>query len=145
VEARIDRGSTRPSVHKYCLSKRKYVSIKAKRGVDNGLVFALLLYGAEHCCLRLCEDGADASSIPPSRCMRTICRLNLHRTLLDRLGIQTIETYLARRQLRWLGHVRWMLTRHACRRGDLQSGSHRRPMGHRAHLWAATGTNDTCS
>ena len=25
--------------------------------------------------------------------------------LLDRLGLQTMDTYLARRQLQWLGHV----------------------------------------
>jgi hypothetical protein len=25
--------------------------------------------------------------------------------LIDRLGLQTIETYLAQRQLQWLGHV----------------------------------------
>jgi hypothetical protein len=43
-----------------------------------------------------------------------MCRLNLWHarhnhvktsTLATRLGIQTIETHIARRQMRWLGHV----------------------------------------
>jgi hypothetical protein len=47
-------------------------------------------------------------------CMRSMCRLNLWHTrhnhvktstLATRLGIQTIETCIARRQMRWLGHV----------------------------------------
>jgi hypothetical protein len=31
--------------------KRKDVSLEAKRGVYSGLVLAILLSGAEHCCL----------------------------------------------------------------------------------------------
>jgi hypothetical protein len=51
------------------------------------------------------------------RCMRSMCRLSLWHTrhnhvktstLATGLGIQTIGTYIARRQLRWPGHVRRM-------------------------------------
>ena len=49
-----------------------------------------------------------------ARCVRSMCRMSrkhtwLHRIstgeLEQRLGLDTIDTYLKRRQLRWLGHV----------------------------------------
>ena len=49
-----------------------------------------------------------------ARCVRSMCRVSrkhtwLHRIstgeLEQRLGLDTIDTYLKRRQLRWLGHV----------------------------------------
>ena len=51
VEARIDKASKAFGALKHCLFKSKDVSIEAKRGVYNGLVLAILLFGAEHWCL----------------------------------------------------------------------------------------------
>ena len=112
VEARIDKASKAFGALKHCLFKRKGVSIEAKRGVYNGLVLAILLFGAEHWCLT--AKMVQMLRAFHHRSVRTMCRITLYHTrrnhvrtstLLKRLGIQTIETYIARRQLRWLGHV----------------------------------------
>jgi hypothetical protein len=69
---------------------------------------------AEHWCLT--AKMARVLRAFHHRCMRSMCRLNLWHTrhnhvnaktstLATRLGIQTIETYIARRQVRWPGHV----------------------------------------
>jgi hypothetical protein len=81
---------------------RKDVSIEAKRGVYNGLVLDILLFGAEHRCLT--AKMVQVLRAFHHRSVRTMCRLNLRYTrhnhvrtdtLLRRLGIQTIETYLS--------------------------------------------------
>jgi hypothetical protein len=117
VEARIDKASRVFGALKHCLFTRKDVSIEAKRGVYSGLVLAMLFFGAEHWCLT--TKMVRMLRAFHHRPMRTMCRLNLHhtrhnhvraRTLLNRLGIQTIDTYITRRQLRWLGHVWWTPT-----------------------------------
>jgi hypothetical protein len=85
---------------------------QALRSVYCGLVIAILLYGAEHWCLT--AKMRRVLRAFHHRCMRSMCRLSLWHTrhnhvktstLATRLDIQTIETYIARRQMRWLGHV----------------------------------------
>ena len=73
---------------------------------------AILLYGSEHWCLT--ESMYRKLRVFHARCVRTICRVNLqhvrlHRIstaeLLVRTGLNSIDVYITRRQLRWLGHV----------------------------------------
>jgi len=112
VEERISKASQAFGALKHCLFRRRDVATEVKRSVYCGLILAILLYGAEHWCLT--AKMIRVLRAFHHRCMRSMCRLSLWHTrhnhvktstLATRLGIQTIETYIARRQMRWLGHV----------------------------------------
>ena len=73
------------------------------------------IYGCESWCLKetLCNELRKFHA----RCVRTMNRTNLHHTwihhistknLVKELGLDSMNSYIARRQLRWLGHVRRM-------------------------------------
>ena len=90
----------------------QYFLYKAKKFVYECIILAILLYGAEHWCLT--ESLFRKLRVFHARCVRAMCRVNrLHtrvyriRTsdLLNRLSLQSIDLYVNRRQLRWLGHV----------------------------------------
>jgi len=95
-----------------CLFSRKDVTYEGKRKVYEGLVLAILFYSSECWCLR--ESELQELHSFHQDCVRTMCRISMwhveqysitNQELLDRLGLQTMDTYLARRQLQWLGHV----------------------------------------
>jgi hypothetical protein len=97
-----------------CLFSRRGrdVTYEGKRKVYEGLVLAIFLCSSECWCLR--ESEVQELQSFHHDCVRTMCRISMwhveqhsitNRELLGRLGLQTMDTYLARRQLQWLGHV----------------------------------------
>jgi hypothetical protein len=79
------------------------------------LILAILLYGAES--WSTTEVMLQRLRVFHARCVRGMCRVSRKHTwahrlstseLERRLGLKSIDTYLARRRLGWLGHVRRM-------------------------------------
>ena len=112
VEARINSASQAFGSLRKCLFTSTKISFNVKKTVYEGLILAILLYGAGHWCLT--EKLFSRLRIFHSRCVRAMCRVSrLHtrthhiRTsdLLERVGLLPIDAYITRRQLRWLGHV----------------------------------------
>ena len=75
----------------------------------------VLLYGSESWVLT--EEPWGKLRVFHAQCVRGMCRVNRWHTrkykistrvLLDRLGLESIDTYAARRQLGWLGEARRM-------------------------------------
>ena len=88
------------------------ISMKVKKMVYIVLVLTILLYGSE--CWSLTEKLYNRLRAFHFRCVRSMCRVTRLHTrryhisnadLLRRTGLQTIDVYLSRRQLRWAGHV----------------------------------------
>jgi hypothetical protein len=95
-----------------CLFRSDNISISAKRSVYEGLVLAILLYGSE--CWVLTEALRQRLHVFHAQCLRTMCRVTRlkvweesisTKALADEMGIKPIDTYIYRRQARWLGHV----------------------------------------
>ena len=83
-----------------------------KGRVYKSVILPILLYGAECWCLT--EKLLHQLRTFHNRCVRSMCRVNLYHTrvwhvstqeLLTRLGLEPIDTYVCREQLRWAGHV----------------------------------------
>ena len=79
------------------------------------LILGILLYGAES--WRVTEVMLQRLRVFHARCVRAMSRVSRkhtwkHRvstaTLERQLGLDSIDKYVTRRQLRWLGHVRRM-------------------------------------
>ena len=75
-------------------------------------MLAILLFGSESWCLP--ETLLQQVRTLHARCARTMCRVTRKHTwkhhistedLTRRLGLDTADFYVARRQLGWLGHV----------------------------------------
>jgi len=100
------------STIKVLFFQSRHVKRDAKRAVYKRLILSICLYGCESWCLKetLYTDLRQFHA----RCVRTMSRTNLHHTWTHRistknlekeLGLDSMNTYIARRQLRWLGHV----------------------------------------
>ena len=115
VDSRIASTGKAFGALRGCLFASTHIIIAAKRTVYETLILNILLYGGESWSAtaamrqRLCVFHA--------RCVRGMCRVSRKHTwahhlstaeLERRLGVDSIDTYLHRRQLRWLGHVRRM-------------------------------------
>ena len=83
--------------------------------VYRSLVLPIPLYGSECWCIT--EVMLRKVRNFHHNCVRIMCRVNRLHTyfyhistaeLLERLNLDSIETYLCRQQLRWTGHVRRM-------------------------------------
>ena len=112
VDARINAASHAFGALRQCLFTSTEVSLCAKKVVYVGLILSILLYGSETWCLT--EKLFNKLRVFHARCVRTMCRVTrlhtrLHRIrtldLLKRLNVLSIDEYINRRQLRWLGHV----------------------------------------
>ena len=95
-----------------CLFRQRKISLRAKSVVYVGLVLSILLYGSETWCLT--ERLLHQLRLFHARCARSMCRLNLWHTrkhhistvhLLQRIGLKSIDYYVTKRQLKWVGHV----------------------------------------
>jgi len=115
VEARIRQANGASGSLLKCVFKRKDVTKEAKVAVYNSLILSVLLYGCES--WSLTQRLRDKLRSFHRRCVRSMCRISMwhvqhyHITAQDlehRLGVRSFETYLVRRRLRWLGHVRRM-------------------------------------
>ena len=100
------------------------------------LILAILLYGAES--WSVTEAMRRRLRVFHARCVRAMCRVSRKHTwdhrittaaLERRLGLDPIDTYLSRRQLRWLGHVRRMDYERLPRRMLSSWVPHPRPCG----------------
>ena len=90
--------------------------VRSQEGrVREALILSILLYGCECWCLT--EVLLQRLRVFHAQCLRAMCRVarkhswEHHITsveLMQRLGLDGIDFYVARRQLRWLGHVRRM-------------------------------------
>ena len=89
-----------------CLFSSTKVSFEAKKAVYEGLVLAILLYGADSWCLT--EEMFHQLRLFHARCVRAMCRVNRRHTrlhhistveLLNRMRLLTIDTYVTKRQL----------------------------------------------
>jgi hypothetical protein len=88
---------------------------EAKVAVYNSLVLSILLFGCES--WSLTQRLRNKLRTFHRGCVRDMCRLNMWHVqqyritaqdLEKRLCIRSFETYLVRRRLRWLRHVRRM-------------------------------------
>ena len=88
------------------------VDLRVKGRIYNALVLSILLYGSEALCLR--EDLFNQLRSFHNRCVRSMCRITMAHTmkqyitsksLFERLGVGSFDSYYNRRLLRWAGHV----------------------------------------
>ena len=154
VEARIDKASKAFGALKHCLFKSKDVSIEAKRGVYNGLVLAILLFGAEHWCLT--AKMVRMLRAFHHRSVRTMCRLTLYHTRRNHVRTSTLLKRLARhpdhRDLHrtTTAAVAWACVADADGTRAKAAANSLAPTEAtsgpaRAHLWAHSGAYDTGS
>ena len=112
VVSRINAASHAFGALRQCIFTSTNISFPAKKMVYEGLILAILLYGLETWCLT--EFLFGKLRVFLARCVRAMCRVNRLHTrrfkirsidLLKRVGLSTIDSYVTRRQLRWVGHV----------------------------------------
>ena len=112
VENRIDKAGAAFGALRKPLFSSTSISFKAKSLVYTLLILAILLYGAESWCLT--EKLYNKLRCFQARCIRAMCRVNRWHTfqqrissteLRTRVGIDSMDSYVTRRQLRWAGHV----------------------------------------
>ena len=98
-----------------CLQLDGIVTLEAKRAVYEWLVLSIGIFGCECWCLT--EVLRRRLRCFHAQCMRGMCRVTRKHTwdhhistqeLAQRLGLESIDMYVARRQARWAGHVRRM-------------------------------------
>ena len=96
---------------KFC-SKTKNISLEAKRAAYVTCVLSILLYGCE-CWANTAEIRRKLTSFH-NRCARTMVGINMWHVknqkiktevTLEKLGLRSLEIYMTRRRLRWVGHV----------------------------------------
>ena len=112
VKNRIEAAGNAFGSLRHCIFASTNLTFDAKRVVYESLILTILLYGAETWCLT--ESTFHQLRLFHARCVRTMCRVNrlhtrVHRistaSLLGRLGLQSIDIYVTKKQLRWAGHV----------------------------------------
>ena len=112
VDARIKKASAAFGALRDCLFSSKTVSNRAKCVVYVGLVLAILLHGSECWCLT--EVLFNRLRSFHARCVRAMCRVTRKHvwkhhirttTLLRRISLESIDSIVSQRQLRWTGHV----------------------------------------
>jgi hypothetical protein len=112
VDARIGAATKAFGMLRKGVFSSQAVSSGAKHIVYLVVVMSILLYGSECWCLT--EASMDKLRCFHARCVRSMNRVTLkhcfnHRistaSLLDKMNLESIDTYVKCRQLRWLGHV----------------------------------------
>ena len=112
VEKRIAAAAQAFGALRKCVFKNSAITKRVKAVVYMVLVLTVLLYGCEAWALttRLWQRLRSFHE----RCVRVIAGVNMWHVeayritsaeYLERAGINCIETYVHRRQLRWIGHV----------------------------------------
>ena len=112
VDSRIEAAGKAFGALSACLFRQTAVTAAAKCTVYKVEILAILLYGCE--CWLVTAEALRRLRCFHARCIRVMCgtsrvdtwRQRLSTTALEqRLGLEPIDTYVYRRQLRWLGHV----------------------------------------
>jgi hypothetical protein len=98
-----------------CVFKSTSVTHEAKRRVYEGLILAILLYASE--CWLVTEQMRSKLRAFHAQCLRTMSSVKRLRMwsehistweLQQDVGLDSMDNYLDRRRLRWLGHMRRM-------------------------------------
>ena len=136
VDYRIETAGKAFGALRSCLFASTFVSAAAKRVVYEGIILLILLYGSESWCLF--EVLLQRLRVFHAQCLRAMCRVTRKHTwdlhistqeLGQRLGLDSIDMYVSRRQLRWLGHVSRMDYSRLPRRMLSSWVAHARPRG----------------
>ena len=112
VDSRIVTAGKAFGALRGCIFSSTSVSHQAKKAVYEAVVLALLLFGCESWSLP--QILMQHMRVFHAQCLRAMLRISRVHTwqhsistqqLQHDLGLESIDTYVARRQLRWLGHV----------------------------------------
>ena len=112
IEKRIETASKMFGALCECIFSKIQVSYQAKRTAFVSIIIPTLLYGAETWAIS--SGSLRKLQSFHNRCVRRMCRVNLWKTrefhlktetLLDRLGVRSLNFYLHRRIIKWVGHV----------------------------------------
>ena len=112
VDSRVAAASRAFGALRVCVFASGSVTRAAKRITYERLVLAILLYGCECWCLT--EELYDRLRVFHAQCVRVMSRVTRKHTwthhisthtLSQELGLDLIDDYVTRRQLRWAGHV----------------------------------------
>ena len=108
VDRRIQKASNAFGMIRNSLFSSSKIKLRVKAKVYQTFILPILLYGVECWCLT--EKLVNKLRSFHRRCVRSICHVTLRdhkRTsdLLDKLSLESIDTYICRQQLRWAGHV----------------------------------------
>ena len=115
VDARLDAATEAFGMLRKGIFASKAVSTAAKHFVYLAVVMSILLYGSE--CWSLTEAMMHKLRCFHARCARSMNRIILKQcyehsistdSLLSKFQLESVDTYVKCRQLRWLGHVRRM-------------------------------------
>ena len=148
VEARISQANGAFASLKI-LFKNKNISLEAKRAAYVTCVLSILLYGCE-CWANTAEIRRKLTSFH-NRCARTMVGINMWHVknqriktevILEKLGLRSLEIYMTRRRLRWIGHVSRMDNSRKPKKFLTSWVYQKRPIG-RPHLrWADSIQHD---
>ena len=136
VEARVQAGSRAFGALRSCVFVSTHVSKAAKQAVYETVVNSITYYGSE--CWSLTEDMLNRLRGVQAWHVRAMSRVTRRDTwerhistleLQQGLGLKTVDHYIVRRQLRWLGHVRRMDFSRMPRRMLSAWVPHKRPVG----------------
>ena len=112
MEARITAAGKAFGALRKCLFSSSTITRAAKTAVYEALILSILLYGCESWCLT--EELLQRLRVFHAQCLRAMSRVTRKHTwehrissmqLMQEMGLDAIDFYVARRQLRWLGHV----------------------------------------
>ena len=112
VDSRIASAGKAFGALRGCLFSSTHINTAAKRAVYESLILNILFYGAET--WSVTEIMRQQLRVFHAQCVRGMCRVSRKHTwqhristaaLEKRLGVDSIDIYLSRRQLRWAGHV----------------------------------------
>jgi hypothetical protein len=115
VNARVESGSKAFGALRGCIFSSSAITVEAKKAVYEAIVLSITPYGSETWSLP--EELLRRLRGMHAQHLRSMCRVTrTHiwehhistQELGQRLGLDTIDMYIARRQARWLGHVRRM-------------------------------------
>ena len=136
VDNRIASATSAFGALHRCVFSTKDISLDVKKAVYIAIVLSILLYGSESWCLT--EMLASRLRRFHNKCVRIMCRVTRYQTwkhrirtevLLQRVGVRSMDYYLAARQLRWVGHVMRMDMSRLPRRFLTAWVQHPRPVG----------------
>jgi hypothetical protein len=106
VDARIESGNKAFGALRGCIFSSSAITVEAKRAVYDTIVLSISLYGSET--WSLTEELLDrlrGMHVQHLRAMCRVTRTHVWRHHITTQELDSIDTYITRRQLRWLGHV----------------------------------------
>ena len=136
VDARIASASAAFGALRKCFFSNKDITPQDKGTVYIAICISILLYGSECWCLT--EKLFNKLRFFHNRCVRAMCRINIHTTikykiktadLYKRLKIKNLDYYYNARLLRWAGHVARMPMNRLPRMLLTSWVQHKRPVG----------------